>query len=353
MRKFFARLNPHVQTAAGWLAVIGTIMSGVYAALSKGAALFGELNWAEAILIGIGLTLATGLAVTALLAMGAYAFRLIRPLAPASAYEALPELDHELAPYEDAALKDRIASLEALTKKVAEVADGIMKSQGEVNDSVTERIDAADAAAKGARAYAEGLGVSIRDLLEGQAEARRERQVFQARMETWVGNLQRKIRYGLVSADNAFAAILDRENMQKLAAKIEVVRDELSGPTEKKEPMGDRNAWLAKYGGWYRNLEAWARLGEKHRLGTIKRVFAITDSDYEGTWEATDDLFSSSIDVHKYKTFRIYSRNFFAEREAVERCVEQAAFVHPSQRPQPVLDEEDDDDQPYIPPPRT
>lgn len=222
------------------------------------------------------------------------------------------------------------------------------KDHAEAMKAVAARIDAADAAAQGARDYAEGTNVAVS---EAQAEALKEQRAFQARMETWVGNLQRKIRYGLVSADNAFAAILDREKMQELAVKIELVRDELSGPTEKKEPLGDRNAWLAKYGGWYRNLEAWARLGERHRPGTIKRVFATTDSDYEGKWEATDDLFASSIDVQKYKTFRIYSRNFFAEREAVERCVEQAAFVHPSQRPQPVLDEEEDDDQPYIPPP--
>lgn len=50
-------------------------MSAIYAVLTKGAEFFGALNWAEAILIGIGLTLLTALVITACLAM----WRVFRP----------------------------------------------------------------------------------------------------------------------------------------------------------------------------------------------------------------------------------------------------------------------------------
>jgi hypothetical protein len=198
------------------------------------------------------------------------------------------------------------------------------------------------------RADLDGLAGEIR---REASQAHQDQNVFQERMETWVGNLQRRLRYGLAAVNHALAAVLDRENMKRLLVRIEDVREELSGPTDRQEPIGDMNVWLARYGGWYRDVEAWARYGEKYRLGTIKRVFAVTDSDYEGDWKAVDALFPDSKAVHRYKTFRIYSRNFFAELEAVERCVEQAAFVHPTKRPQPLLEEEDHDDQPYIPPP--
>lgn len=245
-------------------------------------------------------------------------------------------------------------------------SDGRFGSIVEHFEGVTKRLSEGGAATeKLAKANEAGLAAALvvlkeqreavddlaSDLRERAAQALAEQREFQKRMETWVGNLQRKLRYGLASIDHAHAAILDRENMKKLLVQIEDVREELSGPTDRQEPIGDMNAWLAKYGGWYRNVEAWARFGEKYRPGTLKRVFAITDSDHEGDWKATDDLFPDSKAVHKYKTFRIYSRNFFAELEAVERCVEQAAFVHPTKRPQPVLEEEDYDDQPYIPPP--
>lgn len=203
-------------------------------------------------------------------------------------------------------------------------------------DKVTQQeIEAASAAAKGARAYAEGTNVAFGE--EIQAVSRRVIQVidaqdeFQANMEAWVGKLRDDVERRFEWVDQGIAAILDRERLLGLAASIEAVGDELSGPT-RGEPPGDWDAWLAKYGGWKRNVEAWSRIGAIYRDGVIERVHDTPHSEYRGKWVATDDLFPDSVAVHDYKTFRIVLRNFYVEREPVDNCVRMAAFARPSMK---------------------
>ena len=150
--------------------------------------------------------------------------------------------------------------------------------------------------------------------------------VKQALENTWA-----KLNQRCNFIDQGFKAIGDREWLLALAGDIEKVGDELSGPTAG-EPLGNRDAWLAKYGGWHRDVEAWARLAAIYRDGVVNRVFDTPHSEYKGTWKATDDLFPNSDAVHDYKTFRIISRNFHAEREQVQRCLELAAFASPSMK---------------------
>ena len=98
-------------------------------------------------------------------------------------------------------------------------------------------------------------------------------------------------------------------------------------------------------------MGAWARIAERYREGVIERVHETPQDEYRGEWKATDDLFPDSIAIHDYKTFRIILRNFYVDREPVERCVERAAFARPSTKGR-VEVESPEDVQPSPPPPK-
>jgi hypothetical protein len=186
-----------------------------------------------------------------------------------------------------------------------------------------------------------------KELREAAVHALAEQREFQEKMEAWVGQLQRKIRFGLRGADQGFAAILDRECLLEMAAEIQDIGDELSGPTNG-EALSDREGWTAKYSAWHRIVEEWSRLAANHREGVVGRVFDTPPREYKGKWKVTDDLFPDSNAVHDYKTFRIILRNFQAERKHVDYCLLLAAFAHPSMKVQG--DPEDDDEMLSLPP---
>ncbi len=124
MGALLSRLNAFVQSAAGWLAVGGVVMSGALAVLARAADLFGGLNWPQAILLGVLLSLATMLAFAITLALGAYAFRLIKPLAPVVAQPA-PQLNAAASDptTSDNVLHDMLARLGELEGRLNDVVD--------------------------------------------------------------------------------------------------------------------------------------------------------------------------------------------------------------------------------------
>lgn len=267
---------------------------------------------------------------------------------------------------EDAALKaeigdieDRLKSLEAALGPVREISEAAMRSitaihqnQNQWNDDSFQHVSDLEqrigAAVKGARDYAEGTGVALRDEIQATTQrvirAIDEQDEFQAKMEAWVGNLQKKIRLGLAGVDKGFAAIIDRENLLEMAANIQDVGDELTAPS-RGEPLGDWGTWQAKSGLWHKAVEAWARLAAKHRLGVVERVFDTPRSEYKQKWGVEDyGIFADHDAVHDYKTLCIISRNFHVERQSVDQCLLLAAFAKPSMKVKFDPDDPDDAD---------
>jgi hypothetical protein len=269
---------------------------------------------------------------------------------------------------------EKIATqIDALTVRVNESADffraEIDKSNGRFGsmfehfETVTARLSEGGAAIeKLAKQNEGGLAAALammedqqKRAIEEAAELRQEaaraladQREFQVKMEAWVGQLQRRIRFGLEGVDQGFAAIFDRERLLQMAAEIQDIGDELSGPTQG-EALDDRDGWLTKYAAWHGAVEAWAQLAAAHREGVVGRVFDTPSREYKGKWKATANLFPDSDVEHDYKTFRIILRNFQVERKDVDRCLRLAAFAHPSMKARIDPDGIDDEPQPSSP----
>ena len=219
----------------------------------------------------------------------------------------------------------QVAKLDSKIETIGKLALEHNKLQGERNDLIQKQLDQASGTVA---AVQHMLGELQQTQIEGDKDYRSfKRLVEQALENTW-----RKIDRRSDWIDQGFAAILDRERLLSLAASIEAVADELSGPT-RGEPLIDRDKWLAQFGGWMGDVETWTRIAEIYRADVIKKVHDTPQHAYRGDWAEPDSLFpDGSIAVHDYKTFRIVLNNFRDEREPVERCVQRAAFVRPSMK---------------------
>lgn len=236
--------------------------------------------------------------------------------------------------YDDTSLRDKIESemgdVGRQLKALLETVEPALQIQTDINASTKAAIDGTAASIENALASLD----EIRTLTIKQGVSLAEVQAVQrefSKIEAWVGQLQRTIRFGLQGVDQGFAAILDRERLLKMADDIQDVGDELSGPTNG-ETLGDQAAWVAKHRVWHRTVDAWARLAASYRDGVVERVFATPPQEYKGPWKAHDQLFPDSDAVHDYKTFRIILRNFQVERTVVDCNLNLAAFAHPSMK---------------------
>jgi hypothetical protein len=223
---------------------------------------------------------------------------------------------------------DRLDKLAADVTKLA-------KLEAKADELTRTEIDAVNAELHRVKDYAEGSTEALKhvvaELQRTQSEIQKEHKSYKGIVEHALESTWEKVERRCEWIDQGFAAILDRERLSILADTIAAEGDELSGPTQG-EPVGDWEAWLARFGSWHRNMETWARIAAIYRAGVVERVFDTPRSEYRGTWKASDDLFPNSIAVHDYKTFRIILRNFHAERSHVDSCVRMAAFVRPSMK---------------------
>jgi hypothetical protein len=234
-------------------------------------------------------------------------------------------------PYDDTALRGEIAELNTVLEVGLEMgrkeaAEGIKR----LGAGLVERIEAAKATAQGARDYAEGTNHSVSETL-GTLE--KEQRLFIQRMETWVGNLRREIRLGFKGVDQGFAAIYARERLLEMAYDLTEVGDRLTAPS-RGEALGEWAEWESTAGAWHKAVEAWARLAEKYRVGTVERVFDVPPSEYKKNWRVEDySIFPGHEAIHEYKTLCIISRNFHVERKSVDQYMLSKAFERPSMKP--------------------
>lgn len=308
MRKIFSRLNPHVQAVSGWLAVVGFIMSAAYTLLSRGVALFGELNWPEAILVGIGLSLVTGLLLSILLLLGAFGFRLIRPL-PISPTAASDQSALDYAPEDElrvemAALKKKIEQLDGKVETIAQLALKSSEGQSQIGELHRERMDRVEEDLKELR---DKLGLVRHDM--DKAEQAREAESEKAREATY--------------------AIYGREILTKLASDIEREASELYDGLRNGEVYSDArwDQWSLAHGRWESALNVWAENGQWYAPDVKARILTVDDAKFGGNWSVKDQQFPNSLAVQRFKKFRIMHTQWREVREEVDRGVVQVAFI--------------------------
>lgn len=210
------------------------------------------------------------------------------------------------------------------------------------DDAAEGRFEAVEAAAKAARDDAEGANTaqshlhaelredlqSVRNGIANHIDGQRD---FQQKMELWVGRIREGVERQIGNIDQGFLAILDRENLLRLATDITDRGDALSGPT-RDEPIEDWSAWFKAYQVWKRDVQNWTRIAGEYRGGVADRINDTPDEEYRGEWKAKDAYFPDATAVRDYRTFRIVLRNFHVEKSHVESCVQMRAFIRPSMK---------------------
>ena len=280
----FSRLDPHVQRVSGWLTVAGFALSGTYTLLAGAAPYFADWSWAGLILLGTASALATLFIAASILAVGAYGFRLIRPL-PAP----LPDLRKAI----DAQKPDvELIRDDALTRLEAKLR--------EVEASMLKAIDRIEAGASLSTDYT---------------------------------------RRQIASLYQALAAIGHRETLSELGEKIEEEADKLAQPTTG-EVRFDENQWEkweAKQAKWRLKLRHWCTLASSYSEGIEAKILDTPEDRYRETGQARIEQFPNPEAFFAYKTFWILYKNWREHREEAERDVYAHAFAGATTNEKPIF----------------
>ena len=312
MLRTFRKLDKRLDISVRWLGLY-PVLSGAYAWLLKSAPWLQHANWAEAILLGIGASLATLLAVAVTLAL----YRVYKPL-PGSAVGLNngPELPLSNGPESgglsefllaDAAREEQQEA--ALAEEIAR-QDRIVKVQAKINEGLCD--DVRDTGRKVERLIADYtvLAGQQHDLEGAQAN-------FRANVAKRFDDLQWSLQ-----------SIYRRERLRELAVRLTDEADEMSA----RITMGlrfdgqDWDEWLRQESAWNAQMYDWSQLAAPYMPKVLAYVETINREHYEGDWTFQDSDFPSALAVHKYKEFRVRLLNWNNLREKVMNCVYNVAF---------------------------
>jgi hypothetical protein len=278
-----------VQALSAWLslATLGFTMLSRFA-----PEWFGALTWPQAILLGIGLALAAGLVLSFILAVGAYAFRLIRPLPSGSNdWSALPLLDHPAPILDEEALKKEMRLW------TVEHVNGLFTLQAKIDDGHGKRMGAIEA-----------------DLAD------------------WKGDAD-KTAIGFRTVFIALQAILARERLNIMSARIKdegkVMLEALDN--ERELHGGAWQSWQHKLRNWEGALRSWCRIADAYFPDTHTTITTVHKSFYtEGDWHFEDRQFPDAKAVYIYQTFLAHFENWAKIQEEVQSRVHISAFGGPN-----------------------
>lgn len=283
-----------IQALSAWIGVA----TGAFTLLSRFTPeWFGTLSWPQAILLGIGFALAAGLILSITLVVGAYGFRLFRPL-PHLSREAQSEVGGAAivaAPaYDDTAVR---AEIQTLREEFAEHKEHIAKAVSDID-----------------RARLEGqneLGRKIEDLT-------REFQKLQ--------DIDRNHRD---RAREAFHAIGARERVAALEATIRRDAADLHERLEAGEAYDAAmwQQWENVHGHWEKALDEWLGTGTWYALAVKERTLTVDDAKYGAAWSVADSQFPDAEAVRRFKKFWIIQQQWEGVVPDVKTGMDQVAFL--------------------------
>lgn len=265
---------------------------------------FGTLTWPQAILFGIVAALAAMLLFSVALALGAPAFRKLRPLT-------LPEIQ----PRTD----DRTsAKLSELHKSYLAVIGDYQRMSG-VEARVTEHLDK--------------LKADIAPLVGVPAKLEMVR-VDGAQTATAVEKLTQLVERNANQSHASFAAVMARERLPKFGSEIIRLGDALYDRLKSGETYDETmwKQWENTYSAWLSAVNQWCEIGKWYAASLEDRVFQIDDEKYGLVWGVNDVQFPSAEAVRRFKKFRILYTQWEAMRSSVDQGTYQVAYTGLSER---------------------
>jgi membrane protein implicated in regulation of membrane protease activity len=240
-------------------------------------------------------------------------------------------------------LSERIEKLDHKSETIAKLNLESAEQHDKWHELLNKRIDNADAAAKAAKEYAEGVRAALSDLLvELKGEMQRLYSAADEARMTGLSALKQEIdsvRHAAADLDKreearhrqrmqALHTVFLRECMVDEQTKIRKLADGLYEPLKSGENLNDAawEAWLSAHNDWKRNLDIW--LGSASFFGRqIKaRTLNFDDSKYGGKWNVRRDQFPDDEAMRIFKKFRIIHQQWEEIMPEVEAGMNNVAF---------------------------
>jgi|GEM_PF-6988615 len=252
--------------------------------------------------------------------------RLWRLLLPASsrATETAPELDHSPSVSWSgfAELRDELDGLKAQFAKVSEIVQGIMKSQGELNRSLSERLGAIISESE----------KNARLISEHKQDVERLHSEIKTGIDLLLGRLRESIEHRFTNVDQAFHALSNREWHERLFSELSTEFDVLAKPVHDGMGISDWPAWDRSAKSWRAKLDQWLVIANYYTVGASEKVLTIPEELYYGGWTIDEKALDNASQVHRYKELAIWWHNAKEIKGRVDRSIEQTAFVSPSKK---------------------
>lgn len=310
-----------VQALGSWLGILTT----AFTVLSKlSPAWLGTLTWPEAILLGIGLALATSLLLAIALLVGGLGYRFIRPLPTEAKTPNRPKTG--AAAYDDTKLREETADLSKTVKAVIQDYQTVLAKLAQAE----ERHDALDKALHDE--FAEHKE-HMSKCYTAQDEARRKGLdalgVELGEIRRGCAKLEETIKEDEATTRESINAVIVKPELAALADEIERSGDDLflplkNGETYDRERWG---SWQSTHTLWEQTVNDWADKARWYGKNIRADIFHVDDKEYDQTaWGVEDAQFPDADAVRRYKRHRIIQGHWRAARNIVDKNVLAVAY---------------------------
>ena len=311
MLDYFSKADKGLDVALRWFGAF-TLLSGLASGLAKSMSWLGNLNWADAIFVGI----AIACLITIVLSLALIAVRLFRPLSKSSHFPA-PELDYgPVTEWQD--IRITVENLEIELKSAQEN----LREQVKETTVVSNRLDTVTKLTN----KMSGQTSEYVELLRSQDETlRNEMRDLHHRAE--VAN--RELSKLSQRVGESFAALQQREFLSVFDRHIGVHSSTLYDRLRAGERYDERDwaEWEKVHCQWRSMLNRWLDNARFYFRDISDVVLRTDDEKYRGEWTVSDEQFPNAEAVRTFKQYRIQQSQWEEAKEAVESRIKQVAFV--------------------------
>jgi hypothetical protein len=289
--------------------------------LAKAAPIFRELNWAGAILVGVGLALATMLVVATMLGVLSWAFRMIKPL----------PIEREM-PHDSQSSSDLITESDLLRDQVGRALQAGEFARQQLA-ALAARCGTLEERDKAIVEDYQNTSGKLAQSEERAANLSRELQEIRqgcAKLDEKVDRNEKRLRESL-------AAVWSQKRMNTIACEIEQCAGDLylrlnGGENYTPKEWDD---WVNTFRRWERVLQQWIDCARWYAKDVKGRIMTVEDREYdEGDWTVRDTQFPNADAVRRFKRHRIIQQHWEMVRQDADRGVILVAFSGLSEQEQ-------------------
>jgi len=324
----FRKADKSLDVAGRWIAFI-LFLAASFTWLAKQMSWAGNLNWADAVFIGVGVALLISLIMSAALV----AWRFFNPL-PALPE---PELDHNPKLEEtNSEIKTVKIKIEKLEAEITSHQDNMLKLANETDKKTTDGLEKYDEIFDNLvrktitrLAEIEKQSSDLQRFVDGLALKYGESDNDIKSVRHGAANLEKEIRQDSEQFRGALLAIYRREVSKMFAANILECHDKLFGPLQDggKVIGDDWKDWKRTHQEWRRYLDRWMGQAAYFASDVKEKILQTPDEKYEYEWKVLDEQLPNAEAVRKFKQFRIQHTQWEDQRDRVEAKMVGVAFT--------------------------